>query len=975
MIGERVSHYRILEKLGFGGMGEVYAAEDEHLHRRVAIKFPNPQDDTGEFSGRFQHEARIASKLTHANIARIYDYGNSPDGRPFLVMELVKGTSLREILREGRLTRANPAVVVGGVLRALAEAHQNGLVHRDIKPANVMLVESGEVKVLDFGLAKEVAELTDAAPGPGDETVTASFTRTGMVPGTPAYMSPEQARGDTVDTRSDLFSAGLLLYQCLTGIAPFSGSSSQEVLNQVLTSNPIPPSARVPELTKVWDPIIARALQKDPAQRYQSAQEMLAAVEAVDSSKTRSLTRSAAAALVGSKPRAVTTGLTLAALILIAILVVRGARPHEPSAEAAEWYRRGAMALRDGTYYAATRMLQKAVDLDRDFALAHARLAEAATEIDDSARASSEMLAALPQGSASMPGGTAGMYIDGIHRTLIRDFAGAAKVYRQLADKTPDPEKTAVLVDLGRVYESSGQGAKALEAFREALAHDAQNAAAHLRAGVNLGRQRKPESAEHLDRAFALYQALSNTEGQAEVLYQRGLLLSSVDPPAAKLALEKARDFARTIPSEQQDVAATLQLSTVAYLTGDMESAELMAAEGVERAQRAGMNYLASRGLTEMGTTQYAKGDYKRALVNYQESLKLARRFGMRRAEAKALFGLANTHQTDGPVEAALTEAPPALAYFREAGFQVEVVQCLMVLARAHRDLGHGDEALALLEQVLTGAKQASDPIRVSQAQQNLGSVLLAYGRWPQAVDRYEEFRQTATGLNDFGNVIRALNGKSAALLRLGRSVDAENALGEADRALEKVPVQTRTSLETSIVHRRAELALSRGRNAETAALARRVFGSPATQVQASQGARCLAGLAMARSGQAAAGYRLCEPAVGALLSTGAQFAVAEARMDLAEIALLQGDTSAADRALALVLEWTDKVKDRETGWRAWALRARVRQRQGKREEATAADQKAAQLRSELGWDEANFRAYLARPDIKLLLTRFQGGN
>lgn len=973
MIGTRVSHYRIIDKLGFGGMGEVYAAEDEHLSRRVAIKFPILHDKTGEYGRRFQHEARAASKLTHGNIARIYDYGAGPEGRPFLVMELVKGTSLREVLRHGRLPGTKPAAVVAGVLRALAEAHRNALVHRDIKPANVMLTDSGDVKVLDFGLAKEVAPLPDAFPGPEDETLTAGMTLPGMVLGTPGYMSPEQAQGRSVDARSDLFSAGLLLYHCLTGVAPFSGSSVRELLDQVLAVDPVPPSARVPELSKEWDRVIAKALQKDPDRRYQSAEEMLAALETVGEAKSSTLSRSAAV-LVGSKGRTAATGLIAVATIVVAILLVRGVRPHEPGAEAAEWYRRGVMALRDGTYYAAARMLQKAVDLDRDFALAHARLAEAASEIDDGARASSELLAALPKGSAAMPSGKSGMYIDAIHRTLTGDFEGAVKVYRQLAAQAPHSEKAAALVDLGRVYEKSGQGVKALEAYRQALSQDPQNAAAHLRVGVNLGRQRKPQFEEELDRAFAIYQTLSNPEGQAEVLYQRGNLLSSVDPAAAKVALEKARDIARTIPSEQQEVAATLQLSTVAYLSGDMEAAERMAAEGVERAQRAGMNYLAARGLADKGTAQFLKGDYKRAGATYQESLDLARRFRMRRAEARALFGLANTHQTDGPLEAVLTEAPAALAYFREAGFQIEVAQCLLILSRAHRDLGHGDEAIATLEQVLAGARQASDPIRVAQAQQGLATLLATYKRWPQAIDRFEELRQAALALKDSASVVRALTGKTDALWRLGQYSDAESALADAARALENSSAQTRPSLETSILYRRAEVLLSVGRNSEAASLAQRVLDSKAASPQVVQRARCVAGLAMARSGKAIAGRRLCEPAIAELLSRGDRFVVTEARMSLAEIALAQGDPTAAEQAIALVLEWTDQVKDHETAWRAWALRARALQRQGNSQAAKSATQRAAELRSKLGWDEQSVRVYSLRPDIRLMLVQFQEG-
>jgi tetratricopeptide (TPR) repeat protein len=627
-VGDRLGPYEILAPIGAGGMGEVYRALDPRLNREVAIKLPSSSDKTGQYGRRFQHEARAASKLIHTNIARIYDYGECPDGRPFLVMELVNGTSLREVLRQGRLTGTKPGEIVGGVLRGLTEAHRNGLVHRDIKPANVMLAESGEVKILDFGLVKEIVAPGEIAPGPDGDTLSALSTP-GLVAGTPAYMSPEQARGGRVDGRSDLFSVGIVLYQCLTGAAPFSGSDERDVLHRIIASAPVPPSLRVAGLSKGWDPVIAKALEKDPDRRYQTAEEMLTALGTVDEVETRSLSGRVKAS-VGSKRWMLWAAFTAVALILVAMLFWRRGSQHEPPSEAADWYQRGAMALRDGTYYGAARMLQKAVDLDHDFALAHARLAEAASELDDSGRASSEMLAALPKGSAAIPGGTAGMYIDAIHRTLTGDFAGATTVYRRLAATAPDSEKAAALVDLGRVYEKSGQGAKALEAFQEALAHDAQNAAAHLRAGVNLGRQRKPEFTEELDRAFAIYQTLVNAEGQAEVLFQRGFLLSSVDPAAAKVALEKARDIARTIPSEQQDIAATLQLSTVAYLSGEMESAEQMAADGVARAQRAGMNYLAARGLAEMGNAEFLKGDHKRAEATFRESLDLAQRFRMR---------------------------------------------------------------------------------------------------------------------------------------------------------------------------------------------------------------------------------------------------------------------------------------------------------------------------------------------------------
>ncbi|HEX4783417.1 MAG TPA: protein kinase [Candidatus Sulfotelmatobacter sp.] len=266
MIGQQVSHYRILGKLGGGGMGVVYEAEDLKLGRHVALKFI-PENLAGDPKSleRFTREARAASQLNHPNICTIHGIEDN-NGHPFIVMERLEGESLKQHIG-GQPMKLEEVLDVGvQVAEALSASHTKGIVHRDVKPANIFLTPGGPVKVLDFGLAKLVHN-----PGSEEDQ---SLTAVGIIPGTAVYMSPEQARSETVDARSDLFSFGVVLYEMATGKKPFSGSNSLMTLDAVLHQKPTPPHDLNPAIPIELQGIIGKAMEKDRAHRYQSAAEM-----------------------------------------------------------------------------------------------------------------------------------------------------------------------------------------------------------------------------------------------------------------------------------------------------------------------------------------------------------------------------------------------------------------------------------------------------------------------------------------------------------------------------------------------------------------------------------------------------------------------------------------------------------------------------------------------------------------------------
>jgi serine/threonine-protein kinase len=384
--GDKLGRFTLLSEIGRGGMGVVYAAEDSTLGREVALKvLPTCGDD--ERRRRFLGEARSAAGLTHGGIATVYDVGEV-EGHVFIAMELVHGRTLRAALDKRALPLAEALRIAREIARALAKAHARGVVHRDLKPENVMIAEDGQVKLLDFGLAKKshAAEAipggADPAPGPVPVTVSAlaesMMTEAGRVLGTPGYMSPEQAKGRPVDARSDVFSFGVMIYELCTGARPFAGATPAELFAKLDCDEPAPPSRLDPSVPAALERVVLRCLAKDPAARYADAGAVLLDLDgcvAGPPPRRRTLRFLAAAAGV----------LALAGTALVSFqhpkahdqvhehvahAAAAGPSPREAAVTA---YHQGLAELRAGVK--CTAAFERALELDPDFGAVHVTLA------------------------------------------------------------------------------------------------------------------------------------------------------------------------------------------------------------------------------------------------------------------------------------------------------------------------------------------------------------------------------------------------------------------------------------------------------------------------------------------------------------------------------------------------------------------------------------------------------------------------
>lgn len=939
MIGLTVSHYRIVEKLGVGGMGVVFVAEDTQLGRLVAIKFLSTLDRP--YRARFLREARAVSKLNHPNIATVFEYGETPEDQPYIVMELVKGKTLHELLDDGSLPLDQSIHVASSIAEALEEAHNHGIIHRDIKPSNVVVNEKHQVKVLDFGLAKLLDDNVDPEEAGKFGALLATKTHSNIVVGTPLYLSPEQATGKVVDTRTDLFSLGAVLYECLTGQSAFSGSSAIEIGAQIIHVHPAPPSSINPSVTKELDRITMKALQKDLTKRYQTAGELLKDLQRVEGAVTKNsprrprrstsgvgrtmeMRRSALTTIAETirQPRLSLVNFAIGALI-VGFAVWAAQRwwkpaPYQPSAEALEWFKKGTEALREGAYLPASKALENAVAADPNFALAHAHLAEAWAELDYSDKAQNETMrvTALTPNRQLLPRDQE-LYIEAINATVGRELQAAIQAYDGLVGLKPNDARA--YVDLGRAYERNDQLDKAIENYVRAASLDSQYAAAYLRVGACYNRKGDTDSAAAAyEKAQALFKTFGNAEGVLAVMAHRGRLLRSLGKfTESEAQLQQVLETARATGNEFQQIDALIELSFIAYNRGNSVAAQEFAQQAVDFALQKKLENLAVAGLIELGNSFTARGDFQVAEKYYRQAIEFAQANKGRWREAVARHNLGGLYILQLRTDEGLQMVEESLRYFQQNHYPKEQLLSWHEIARGNRRKGNYQAALDALKKRLEISEQTGNQPEIAFTYGEIGSVEVEQERYTEALANYDQSHSLHTTLGRTLMIAYNQHNRANILWRLGRPDEARNALADAFQ-LAINPKNDYKALLPEIRLSYAQAFLSERKFGEAIKQSEEAIKLAGTRyVNVQIAAQYTLGLAKSLSGSTTEGLKLCDAATKAAIASKDAALNSQAMLAQAETALVGGQ---ADLALKLATQAGERFAgngQQESEWRA----------------------------------------------------------
>lgn len=979
MLGDTLSHYRISREIGSGGMGVVYEAEDTVLGRRVAIKMLKGANTQ---KARLLREAQAISRITHPNIATIYDYGETDEGLPFIVMELVDGEPLNEYLKR----RGNNLFETVGILikiaDALSAAHKIGIIHRDIKPSNIIIGDNKSVKVLDFGLSRQLAGDFDGGDSTDGANVEVTRTQKGVILGTPLYLSPEQTLGEETDARSDVFSIGTLIYECITGVSPFRAESIIEVCAKILRDSPSAPSEINPDVPETLDAVTLKALAKLPENRYQDAGSVAAALREIHDELSKNQNRNAAAVTAKMShdidSRKIRTGFTdvfrrrnfPAVVFVLMLLLGLGTfaywqmtrAVYTPLPEAAIWYENGVRALNDGALFAASKNFGKAVETDKNFSMAKIRLAESLYDLGyiEDAKHTKELADDLYANGKFALSDQEELRFQAINKTLLSQFDAAIEKYKELTEDADEAGKAQAHFDLGRAYERDENLPEAMKSYEKVLTYNSASASANLRLGILHGRNQEFEKSEQFFAAAEnLYKTQSNPEGEIEVSYQRGIFLSSKgDSEKAKESVITSLKKAEINDIPYQQIKCLLLMSRILRSSGKPDEAMPFAEKADSLARRNNINNLQTQSVLETGTVFLFQINLDKAESKYEEALRLARQYKLKVWENRTLMQLASLAEQKHEADKALDYINQCQNFFEKGNYKKDMLDLLSIKGRAITFKGKFDEALEIYRDLFKRSDEIGDQFQKARSLKGIGTILAKQDKLSDALEPLYDSYSLYNSINKTFEASYSLLSYTDVLLELGRVKESENMLNQLEGLSQKYK-----QLVSDKKFLTAKAFLIKGKYEESIKIAEELI-KEYDFAQTFQ-TRIVVASAYNKIGQKQRAKKIIQEVISSENMGDDESNTALAYLTQAEIALANDNNKALESG-SKAQDMLNKLGKSSLEWQAWVLIGLAHKKLNNLESTREAFANAEVIYSTLSqkWSAEDFKSYSERTDI-----------
>jgi tetratricopeptide (TPR) repeat protein len=750
--------FRILRFVGEGGMGEVYEAEDlERAGQRVAIKtVKSSLAGDPDIMKRFRKEIELARRIDHPNVCSVYGFYAEP--LPFCAMEFIDGETLSARLRRVQRIRPTEALnLIRQVASGLHAAHRAGIVHRDFKPGNVMLAAGDRAVITDFGLARI------ALPQVGEDSGLLSATATGQALGTPAYMAPEQIEGGKAGPQADVYALGVTIYEIVHGVNPFRSESPLRIAAEKIRGIELPKASLDADLEvpSNWRKVIQKCLAPKPEDRFKTALDVVSALE---HGKRISLVPRHTWIRVG-----IAAALTFAALAFALWYFFYPA--FHPDRRATDFYDRATKSLGAGSYERARGLLEEALQIDPNFPMARARLAQAFMELDQVDQARDQMLRMQMLLNGANISNRDRRTLAAIQKQILRDHEAAAKGFVELAR---DIQDSSSWTDAAVSLERAGQFQAAADAYTKAIGlASVPTPALQIRLAFVYGRLRNFTKANQFaDAAMAQFHNNNDSSGQARALLAKAALSSEDGGQAGqqKQMLDQAILLAAKAGDSRTEIEAAFQHATLLDRQGKTVEASRIVEAALARAVQLQYEGLATQGLLGIANAMLARADFLGAEREARRGLALAVRTRSQLTEAGLRVTLAQALARQSKADESIREVERAIQFYRQGGFTQAVIEAKVVYLDAIAELKQNSLGLKLARQIFDETLASTqDYAQINRARQRIGHFLIVTGDYPAALAtaplNQETYRKSGNKLQE----VLATGSRALIEIALGR--------------------------------------------------------------------------------------------------------------------------------------------------------------------------------------------------------------